>query len=188
MIILLGLPKSGTTSFQELFSNNGYKSVHWKINNDKAVGTIIKQNKMNNRPLLYGLTNFDCITQMDICTSIHDCYWSQIIDYQQIYQENKNAIFILNKRDPHKILRSFKNWHNLYDRIHKYNPEIFGYMKDDQKFLNFINNHYINVEEFFGNIPDAKFISYDIEADNIDKLNQYISINTNKFPNANKNY
>lgn len=30
MIILIGLPKSGTSSFQKLFTSLGYSSYHWK--------------------------------------------------------------------------------------------------------------------------------------------------------------
>ena len=46
---------------------------------------------------------------MDVCVNTKHCYWPQIVDYRQIYNENKDAIFILNKRDPKKILNSFKN-------------------------------------------------------------------------------
>ena len=38
MIILLGMPKSGSSSFQELFTKLGYKSYHWKKGNHKYDG------------------------------------------------------------------------------------------------------------------------------------------------------
>ena len=44
MIILLGLPKSGTSSFQELFLNLGYNSYNWKKGN-KYIGKMIENNK-----------------------------------------------------------------------------------------------------------------------------------------------
>lgn len=44
MIILLGLPKSGTTSFHELFKKLGYKSYHWKKGNN-YIGKMIENNK-----------------------------------------------------------------------------------------------------------------------------------------------
>lgn len=50
MIILLGFPKCGTTSFQELFNKcSGFKGV-------------------------------DCITQMDVCIYQNLAYWPQIIN------------------------------------------------------------------------------------------------------------
>ena len=73
MIILLGFPKSGTSSFQQLFKILKYKSYHW-IKGKDYIGTIIKNNKKNNLPLLNGFLHNDCITQMDICISNEHCY------------------------------------------------------------------------------------------------------------------
>ena len=111
MIILLGFPKSGTSSFQKLFTDLGLKSYHWK-KDKKYIGMLIKNNKENNKPLLSDFEKTDCITQMDVCYSVTNEYWPQIIDYEQIYYENSDSIFILNKRDPKKILSSFKRWNN----------------------------------------------------------------------------
>jgi len=66
MIILIGLPKCGTCSFQYLFTSLGYSSYHWKKNN-KYIGTMIKNNKINNKLLLNGFSDNDVITQMDVC-------------------------------------------------------------------------------------------------------------------------
>jgi hypothetical protein len=43
------------------------------------------------------------------------------------------------------------------------------------------------IETFFALKPEAKFLIYDIEKDNIDKLQQYIDIkNITEFPHTNK--
>lgn len=162
------------------------KSIHWKINND-YIGTIIKKNKYNKKLLLNNLSKYDCITQMDVCIDNNNNYWPQLIDYEQLYQENKDAIFILNKRNPNKILQSFKNWNKLLERFYKYNPELLE-DKTDQGFINFVNNHYNNVENFFNTHSDSKFISYDIDKDDISKLNIYINTYNLIFPHINKNY
>lgn len=186
MILLIGFPKSGTSSFQVLFENCGYKSLHWKYN-DNYIGMIIKNNKENKRPLLYGFDDVDCITQMDVCMSANDCYWPQITDYKQLYHENKNAIFILNKREPNDLLRSFKQRHSLDQRLYKFNPELVE-DKTDIGFVNFVNNHYKNVECFFSSVQNAKFIVYDLYSDNIDKLKPYIDLkNQTQFPKVNVN-
>ena len=49
---------------------------------------------------------------MDVCIDKNNCYWPQIKDYKKLYKENKNNIFILNKRDPIKLLDLFKRWEN----------------------------------------------------------------------------
>jgi hypothetical protein len=187
MIILVGFPKTGTSSFQNLFVLLGYKSIHHTTFEGKYIGSIIKQNKNNKLPLLTSLEKYDCITQIDVCVSNEDCYWPQIVDYKQLYYENKEAIFILNKRNPIKLLSSFKRWYNLYERFYNYNPEIIN-NKTDEGFINFVNDHYKNVEDFFNSEKNSKFIVYDIDNDNINKLKKYIDIkNISVFPKKNVN-
>jgi len=184
MIILLGLPKSGTSSFQSLFSKLNYKSYHW-VKDKKYIGTMIKINKLLKKPLLSDFKKNDVITQMDICINKKHCYWPQITDFKQIYNENQNAIFILNKRDPEKVLKSFKKWNNYLDRLFKYNPELIQ-DKTEKGFINFINQHNNKIEIFFKNKKKAKFISFDIENDSLDKLKKYIDIkNIINLPKSN---
>ena len=54
----------------------------------------------------------------------------------------------------------------MYDRFLKYNPEIIS-EKSDEAFLNFIDNHYQKISSFFSQIPEAKFVEFDIEKDNL---------------------
>ena len=183
MIILLGLSKSGTSSFQKLFSDLGLNSIHWLFGN-YPIASIMKENKEKGRPILEGFEEVDCITQMDVCVSEEHCFWPQVTEYKQIYEENADAIFILNKRDPQKILSSFKNWHNLLKRLYKFNPELVN-NKTDEGFVEFVNEHFHNIENFF---KDAKFISYDIEKDSLSKLSKYIDIkDQTELPRVNVN-
>ena len=186
MIILIGLPKSGTTSFQKLFSGLGYKSYHWK-KDEEYIGTMIKNNKINDKPLLCDFLDTDVITQMDICIDKNNAYWPQITDYERLYNENPNSIFILNKRDPEKMLHSFKNWNNIHGRLIFYNPELLN-NKSDKSFIDFVIKHYTNIETFFLQQPNAKFVTFDIENDNLEKLEKYIDLKDIKnFPHENKN-
>jgi len=97
MIVLLGFPKSGTTSFQTLV-------YHWR-KGKQFIGTMIYNNKKSNKPLLHDFLETDVI----VCTNENNTYWNQLTYYKQLYYENKNTLFILNKRDPVKILNSFKS-------------------------------------------------------------------------------
>ena len=93
----------------------------------------------------------------------------------------------MNKRNPIKLLSSFKRWYNLYERFYTYNPEIIN-NKTDEGFINFVENHYKNIEDFFNSEKDSKFIVYDIDNDNINKLQKYIDIkNISIFPKKNVN-
>ena len=186
MIILLGFPKSGTSSFQELFIQLGYNSYHWKKGNE-YIGMMIKNNKNNNKPLLNDFLENDVITQMDVCMDKENSYWPQIVDYVKIYNENKSSIYILNKRNPEKLLNSFKRWRKYDERLYLYSPELIE-DKSDNGFINFVNIHYKKIEEFFENKPESKFISYNIENDDLEKLKRYIDIKDYKLlPRQNVN-
>jgi hypothetical protein len=187
MIILLGFPKSGTSSFHKLFTDLGYKSYHYQHTKYGYIGTMIYKNKKLNKPLLNDFLKTDVITQMDVCIDTNNAYFPQITDYKQIYNENPDAIFILNKRDPAKLLISFKNWGKLNERLIKYNPELLN-NTTDQAFIDFVIEHYTNIETFFSKLPHSKFITFDIENDKLDKLNKYIDLKKMKeFPHENKN-
>ena len=49
MIILLGFPKSGTTSFNKLFQDLGLNTYHWK-KNGQFIGLMVKRNKQQGKP------------------------------------------------------------------------------------------------------------------------------------------
>lgn len=186
MIIIVGFPKSGTSSFQKLFVDLGYNSYHWK-KEEQYIGIMIKNNKANNKPLLNDFLDTDVITEMNICEDENNAYWPQIIDYEQLYNENSDSIFILNKRDPEKILSSFKRWYGYYDKLIKYSSELLD-DNSDESFIKFVINHYTNIETFFSQKPNSKFITFDIENDNLEKLSKYIDLkNIKEFPHENKN-
>lgn len=124
---------------------------------------------------------------MDVCVNRKNCYWPQITDYKQLYIENPEAVFILNKRNPEEILSSFKRFRKMDKRLFKYNPELID-DKTDQGFINFVNKFYTDIENFFSQYPNAKFLSYHIKNDNIEKLKKYIDIKgKKKLPQKNVN-
>jgi hypothetical protein len=193
MIILLGFPKSGTTSFTFLFNKIGYKSYHWTYRNDTDyIGNWIKKSKLKNEKLLSFLPQEKkpiALTQMDICLDEQNCYWPQLVDYKLLYEQYPNALFILNMRDPDDILKSMKKWQNYDKRILKYNPELFKGISgnDDEKILKLIKKHFKEVIDFFHNNKKAKFIKYHIIYDKIEKLQKYINTKNIQFPQVNKN-
>lgn len=192
MIILLGLPKTGTTSFHTLFRQLGFHSYHWKHYN-KYVGELIHWNCIKKKPLLRFVPinhHKYAVTQMDVCISEQYNYWPQITHYEQIWNENPNALYIVNIRDPYKTLASWKKWNNLDARILKYNPELFqslNNISDDEKIISLIETHYQRVKSFLQE-KGAKWIEYDIEHDSIDKLREILHIppHITMMPHENK--
>lgn len=185
-ILLVGLPKSGTTSFQHLFETLGMRSYHHDYRN-RSIGVIMKNNKKNKKKLLDGIEDWDCITQMDVCQSFYKNYWPQVSDLKQLYEENKDCVFILNRRDPEKMLSSWKRWKKYDKRFYLFNPELIE-EKNDQGLVKWFIKHFDNVEKFFATKPNVKFISFDIEKDSIKKLKKYIDIKgITEFPKKNQN-
>ena len=89
MIILLGFPKSGTTSFTWLFSRLGLKSYHWVFRSDTDfIGNWIRKMKHQKKKLLSFIPKEfqeSCaVTQMDICMNDKDAYWPQLVDFEQL--------------------------------------------------------------------------------------------------------
>jgi hypothetical protein len=189
MIILLGFPKSGTSSFQKLFKILGIESYH-QIYKNIFIAQIMKRNLKCNKPLLYGFDKHIAITQLDYCFPDLG-FWPQITHYERLYDENKDAIFILNKRNSIELLESFKKWNSLNERIININPELFVNINgttNDEKLINLFNTHYENIETFFSTKSEAKFIIYHITEDKIDKISKYIDIkDLDTFPHENKN-
>ena len=202
MIILLGFCKCGTSSFQYLFEKLGYESYHYRFKKKKFLGDLILKNKNNNNNLLECIAteenkNNICLTQIDVCINEKLNYWPQIVDYERLYEENKDAIFILNIRDTDKLMNSMKkcflttkiNNLSLFDRIFKFNPELFNDIEgdnNDEKFKNLVEKHHKNIIEFFKE-KEAKFILYNIEEDNLEKLGKIIDLKGFKeFPYKNK--
>jgi hypothetical protein len=125
MILLIGFPKSGTSSFQKLFADLGHISYHHRTDRPnqlvrRFIGTMIRDNKLQGKPLLGDFLETDTITQMDVCVDKSNAYWPQITDFRQLYYENPTAVFILNTRDPDKLLQSFKKWNDLHGRMIRY--------------------------------------------------------------------
>ena len=145
------------------------------------------RNKKNGVPLLTSFNKDDVITQMDICRDSCGGYWPQISDYKRLHEENPDALFILNKRYPADLLRSFKNCNNLDKKLYKYNPELIE-DKTDEGFIRFVENFYKEIEDYFAGFPETEFVTYHINEDKVDKLLDKIgsygtgSTETNQFP------
>ena len=63
----------------------------------------------------------------------------------------------------------------LNERLFRYNPEIIN-NNTNEGFIKFVKKFYEDVEYFFSQYPKSKFIIYNIENDNINKLKKYIDI------------
>ena len=63
-IILIGIQKSGTTSYHEWFEKIGLKSAH-HIVKEGFVAAMIHQAKSNRLPMLHHLNHYDVISELN---------------------------------------------------------------------------------------------------------------------------
>lgn len=197
MILIIGFPKSGLSSFYRLFYDLGYKCAQQKERpgNDRGefLGKLIYKAKNEGKELLHYIkkSGIECIAEMSVCNNYGENFWPQIELFKDLYYQNPNALFILNYRNPQIWVKSFKKWFNYDKKIFKYNPELFINIKgntNDEKLINLYKKHSNDVKDFFKDKPNAKFIFYDIDKDNIQKLSKYINLkNITQFPHINKN-
>ena len=75
----------------------------------------------------------------------------------------------------------------MLNRLFTYNNEIIT-NKTDKGFIEFVNKFYLEIELYFKENQNLKFISYDINNDKVEKLKKYIDIPKNyTFPKVNVN-
>lgn len=185
-IILVGIQKSGTTSYQEWFTAIGLKSAHCG-----PVAGLIYQAKKENRPLLHHLSNYDAITELNRDTPVKgnfsfSCYYPQITDMERMYLENPGALFILNTRNIQQQVNSMQKsgtGRNILTNCKEY-------LKDDVTgepigLDAWILQHNSRIRSFFRAKPEAKFLEVALETLNSTIFDKYLDSKNIPFPHCN---
>ncbi|MGD0191537.1 MAG: sulfotransferase [Rhizomicrobium sp.] len=164
-VILIGFNKCGTRTIHWYFKSNGYRSVHW----DKGrLANRIFRNLVDSVPLLTGYEDYSVFSDMeDIVRGVFAFEAYKLYPY--LSAQYPDSIFILNTRDFDKWLKS-RFEHGAYAKKWK---NLLAVDSDDQlvsKWRNDWERHHENVERFFA--PGRyRFLKFDIENDNAEKLN-----------------
>jgi len=108
-ILLVGMPKTGTTSIHAFFKRSGYRSSHYKCINDLLCGLCIKVAIEKGKPPLKSCGDYEVWAQMDV-ENLGQCYFPQIQNLDILHQEAPNATFILSHRNMTRWARSVENW------------------------------------------------------------------------------
>lgn len=119
-VILLGLCKSGTTSFDMLFKAMKLRTAHHRITLDGKgmyVRDVIEGNIKAGRPPLDRLPM--CVTQMD-AVSKDCCGFPQIDHIDALLSAYPDALYIHNWRPVEKVVASFDKWGTLTARFALY--------------------------------------------------------------------
>ena len=187
-IILVGIQKSGTTSYQEWFTAIGLKSAHWQVK-EGSVGALIFYAKMKNLPLLHYLQDYDAITELNRSSPISGrfaCYYPQISDMEGLYRENPDALFILNTRNIQKQVDSMRRSGNAGNVLRN----CIEYLKDNKTgepiaLDAWILQHNSKVRKFFEARPEANFVEVALETFNSTVFDKYFDSKNVPFPICN---
>lgn len=168
-LVVVGFPKSGTTTIQTAFTKSGIKSVHW-MKDDKPVGQLIYEGYYQEQDPFFHFDGIQAITQMDFCDFIKEqgrrrlvSLWpnldiAMLLAIRRRYPECK---FILNYRDPEKTVSSISRWFNLQDRITRAEcPNLPSGFGTSSELVQWIENHHQTLRDLFAD--DKNFIEIDI--------------------------
>jgi hypothetical protein len=179
MILIIGFPKGGTTSFDDLLKQLGYRTLH-SHNEDHSIiaGELIERAKQEKKPLLTYVEalGYDAITELNF--SIHPkIYWPQFTCIHDIIRDY-DITYILNKRDIQKHVRCLKTFH--IDEIIKRDNNLTDEIEDIM--IKYYNDIKKTIEKY-----GRTYIEYNIDTDQISTLKSYIDLkDITEFPHMNK--
>ena len=141
LVLVLGMPKTGTTSLHEAFKSAGLNSVHWaldaglnlqkdlhlrlwgKDSERRLVGRLIEQAvKERKEPLAY-LPQVDAVAEMngmfweDEHQTTVQAYFPQMVHLEALVEAYPHAYFILNVRDLAAWVASVNDHNDLRKRF-----------------------------------------------------------------------
>lgn len=170
-IILVGMPKTGTSTIHSFFVRSGYRSSHFHCINKLYCGLCIKVAIEQGKPPLQTCGDYEVWTQMDV-ENLGQCYFPQIHNLDVLHQEAPNATFILTHRNMTHWARSVTNWvgnvRSMAARLTKCKggPKS-RYPKD---LIEWHNEHIQRIRDFVHSHPSHTLVEIDIEDPNAGEI------------------
>ena len=179
-LMVIGFPKSGTTSITTALEASGLKAVHWRMPSGQFVGSLIYKAVHEGLDPFEYLKAFDAVTQADVCLPAHKMSLWPNLDFavlSAVRRAHPTCLFVLNTRRPEAVCDSIARWPNMQRRFEISNipglPRGFG--GKHEHLMAWIENHYDACRRYFAN--DEHFIEIDIEgADAPDRLGKALGI------------
>uniref|UniRef100_A0A7S0NE31 Sulfotransferase domain-containing protein n=1 Tax=Phaeocystis antarctica TaxID=33657 RepID=A0A7S0NE31_9EUKA len=128
LIIVLGMPKTGTETIGEFFKCNGLKSAHWKCDHSTCGDCVMRwvtemsgsSTSDGSAALRSACGDYDVFAQMDY-EPRGACLFPQMYFLQTLLRYLPSACFILNTRPTEHWLASVRNWktgrNNMLSRL-----------------------------------------------------------------------
>jgi hypothetical protein len=161
--MVIGFPKSGTSTIHRACRKSKLRSAHWKTPTGFC-GQLIYESYSAGRDPFERLAEYDVIAQADVCRPPKMNYWPQL-DFEllaAVRRYHPQCAFVLNRRNPQNIVESMTRHGTMRKRITRAN--IVGLPKGvggkDEELRAWIEQHYANCGERFGS--DPSYLEVDI--------------------------
>ena len=164
-VIVVGLPKTGTTSVARYFKCGGGRRVsHWLCKDNELCGPIIRNNVRSGKPPLFETGNFDVYAQMDV--EDPPCYFPQVEALDEIHKAHPNSTFIFNSRNISSWVKSVRGWNNMGNRLTQCNITGFpaGVGKTDAELMGFYYSQLQRVRDFVALHPSHRLVEVQIDS------------------------
>ena len=194
LIVLLGFPKAGTSSFHRLFQQLSFHSLHGQAAKKDCLGARMRRARRRKRPLLSTISHHRgtlAICEMTGPWFSHRLFFPQLY-FKELVKERPDALFILNYRKSPDLLCSWERWWRggLNKDMERHRPDLLRKYKGsrDQRIIQFFDSHYQNVRAFFHSRPELAFVDFNIQTDSLTKLSKWIDCKgITHLPHVNKN-
>lgn len=179
-LMVIGFPKSGTTSITNALESSGLKAAHWQDEKRRFVGALIYKAVLAGLDPFEHLKGYDAVTQADVCLPAHNLSLWPNLDFavlRAVRRAHPQCLFILNTRRPEAICDSIASWPYMQKRFEMSNipglPRGAGGKR--HQLMAWIENHYDACRNYFAD--DPYFVEIDIEAaDAPDRLGKALGI------------
>jgi hypothetical protein len=166
-LMVIGFPKSGTTSLTEALTASGFRSAHWRTHAGRFVGLLIYQAIYRGFEPFALLKRYDAITQADVCLpALRLNHWPNL-DFavlSAIRRAHPTCLLLLNYRRPEAIADGIMKWDDLQQRVTTSSiPGLpIGLGGKREHLITWIENHFEACRRFFAD--DEHFLELDIES------------------------
>jgi hypothetical protein len=163
-ILVVGLPKTGTSTVHNFFKKSGYSSSHYKCNESYFCGMCFKSAIKSGKPPLASCGGYEVYAQMDV-ENTGQCHFPQITDLEILHEEAPNATFILSTRNMTHWATSVRNWvggvRSMAGRLAKCEEGPKTRFPDD--LIVWHHAHLERIREFVRTHPSHTLVEIDIE-------------------------
>lgn len=170
-ILLVGLPKTGTSTIHSFFARSGYQSSHFRCANELYCGLCIKAAVHQGKPPLKTCGDYEVWAQMDV-ENLGQCHFPQIHNLEILHEEAPNATFVLSHRNMTRWFRSVKHWagnmRSMAARLQK--CEGGPKTKQAEDLIQWHLEHIQRIRDFVKSHPSHKLIEINIEDPNAGEI------------------